>query len=68
MNKPGFLHVDTNSHKLKVLQKYFGWAWSKIGVANLKWIDILHAGSNSGKLKVISVVLSLGWTKMDVTI
>ena len=30
-----FLHVDTNSQKLKVVGKYFGWTWSNIGVANL---------------------------------
>ena len=29
------LHVDTNSQKLKVDQKFFGQAWLKIGVANL---------------------------------
>ena len=33
MKSPYFLHVDTNSHKLKVDQKLFGWVWSKIGVA-----------------------------------
>ena len=35
MKLPHFLHADTNSQKLKVYQKLFGWAWSKIGVANL---------------------------------
>ena len=30
-----FLHVDTNSHKLKFDQKILGWAWSEIGVASL---------------------------------
>ena len=30
-----FLHVDTNSQKLKVNRKFFGWAWSKMGVANM---------------------------------
>ena len=30
-----FLHVGTNSCKLKVAQNIFGWAWSKMGVASL---------------------------------
>ena len=30
-----FLDVDTNSHILKVDWKSFGWAWSRIGVANM---------------------------------
>ena len=29
------LHVDTNSLKLKVDQKIFGWAWSNMGMASL---------------------------------
>ena len=35
MKQPDFLHVDTNSHKLKVDQKIFGWAWSEAGVTSL---------------------------------
>ena len=35
MTLPNFLHVDTNSHKLKVDQKNLGWAWSEMGVASL---------------------------------
>ena len=31
MKQPHFLHVDTNSQKLKVVRKAFGWAWSKYG-------------------------------------
>ena len=31
MKYPDFVHVDTNSHKLKVDQKFFGWEWSKEG-------------------------------------
>ena len=27
MKQPDFLHVDTNLLKLKVDQKFFGWAW-----------------------------------------
>ena len=30
-----FLHVDTNSHKLKVDQKFLGWTWSEMGVTSL---------------------------------
>ena len=30
-----FLHVGTDSQKLKVDQKFFGWALSKVGVASL---------------------------------
>ena len=33
MNWADFLHVDTNSGKLKVTLKVTGWAWSSIGVA-----------------------------------
>ena len=29
MKQPDFLHVDTNSHKLKVGENIFGWAWQK---------------------------------------
>ena len=25
------LHANTNAQKLKVVQKFFGWAWSKYG-------------------------------------
>ena len=35
MKQPHFLNVDTNSEKLKVHQNLFGWAGSKMGVANL---------------------------------
>ena len=35
MKQPHFLYVDTNSQKLKVDPKFFGWALSRIGVANL---------------------------------
>ena len=35
MKEPDFLHVDTSSHKLKVDQKIFGWAWSEMGMASL---------------------------------
>ena len=30
-----FLHIDTNSSKLKVDQKCLGWVWSEMGVASL---------------------------------
>ena len=35
MKYPNFLHVDTNSYKLKVDQKIWGWAWSGMGVTSL---------------------------------
>ena len=35
MKQPNILHVDTNSQKLKLIEKFFGWAWSKMGAANL---------------------------------
>ena len=35
MKKPDFLHVDTDSWKLKVDQKILGWVWSKMAVATL---------------------------------
>ena len=35
MKQPDFLHVDTNSYKLKIDWKIFGWAWSEMGVASL---------------------------------
>ena len=69
--KPHFLHVDTNLHKLKVDQKFIGLAWPEMGVAGLitaieNWvylknelmerIDFLHGGANSGKQKVISKI------------
>ena len=31
LKPPHFLHVGTNSQKLKVDQKFVGWAWSKNG-------------------------------------
>ena len=30
-----FLYVDTKSLKMKSWLKVFGWAWSKVGLANL---------------------------------
>ena len=35
------LHVATNSQKLKVDRKFFGWEWSKMGVANQVCIDCI---------------------------
>ena len=35
MKQPDFLHVGTNSHKLKVDQKNSGWGWSEMDVASL---------------------------------
>ena len=34
-NQWNTLHVDTNSHELKVDQKLFIWAWPEMGVASL---------------------------------
>ena len=35
VKQPDFMHVDTNSHKLKANQTYFGWVQSKMGVTSL---------------------------------
>ena len=35
MKQPDFLHVDTNSQKLKVDQKIWEWTWSELGMASL---------------------------------
>ena len=35
MKQRHILHVDTNSQKLKVDQKFFDWAWSKMGKFSL---------------------------------
>ena len=63
MKQPHFLHVDTNSQKLKVVQKFFGSVCSKYrsGWSDLQltvspeWTDeinwFLHAGTNLCKLK-----------------
>ena len=61
MKQPNFLRLDTNSQKLQVDQKFFGSAWSKMGVVNLvsglkidcisRITDFLHASTNSRKLK-----------------
>ena len=34
MEQIDFLHVDTDSQKLKADQQFIGWAWSKMGVAS----------------------------------
>ena len=34
MKRRHSLHVDTNSRKLKVDQKFFVWAWSKMGMVS----------------------------------
>ena len=66
MKQPDFLHVDTNLLKLKVDQKFFGWAWVwpvgtlKLTVSQEQTDGInrffLHAGAISGKPKVILVI------------
>ena len=35
MKKPDFLHVDTDSWKLKVDQKVLWWVWSKMCLTTL---------------------------------
>ena len=35
MKWPDFLHVDTNSHQLKVDQKFFEWAWLEMDVTSM---------------------------------
>ena len=35
MKQPHFYYVDTNSQELKVDWKFFGWACSKLGMANV---------------------------------
>ena len=35
MKQPHFLYVDANSQKLKVIEKFFGGACSKMSVGNL---------------------------------
>ena len=35
MEQADVFHVDTDSQKLKVEQKYLEWLWSRIGVASL---------------------------------
>ena len=35
MKQPHFLHVDSNSQRLKVDRKILDWAWSKMDVENL---------------------------------
>ena len=39
---PDFLHVDTNSHKLKAKQKVFEWAWSEMGLASMDCISRIN--------------------------
>ena len=40
MKKSDFLHVDTDSRKLKVNRKILGWVWSKMGVATLRTLKL----------------------------
>ena len=42
MKQPDFLHVDTNSHKLKAKQKVFEWAWSEMGLASMDCISRIN--------------------------
>ena len=51
MELTDFLHVDTDSQKLKADQKFIGWTWLKMGVASLV----------SGH-KTVKLTLSQKWT------
>ena len=35
MKQHDYFRVHTNSHRVKVDQKMFGWAWSKMGLTSL---------------------------------
>ena len=70
-----FLHVHTNSQKLKVDQTFCGWVWSKT-VAVMDWLylknelkeltDFLHTGRISHKLKGDWKFLGWAWSKTGV--
>ena len=77
MKQPNFLHVHTNSQKLRVDQQFLGWAWSEMGLANLvsklqNWLylkneqmeltDFWHAGAYSHKL--IGDGTIFGWASL----
>ena len=47
MEYTDFLHVDTDSQKLKADQNFFGWAYSKMDVASLviglqNWLSLAY--------------------------
>ena len=68
-----FLHVDTNSHKLKVDKFFFvGMVknecghfghrilrWTHLKNAHVEQTDVFNASANSGKLKVALMIF--GW-------
>ena len=81
MKEPHFFHVDTNSWKLKVVWKFFGWVWSKYGCGqsglwtlkfaiSQEWKDEINwffqAGTNPHKLKGDWKYLGWAWPKMSV--
>ena len=83
MKQPDFQLVDTNSHKLKVDQNVYCWAWSEMGVASLvsalqneqylndelmKYTDFSHVMANSEKLKVMSIIFGWVWSRMSMAI
>ena len=43
MEKPDFLHVDTNSWKIEVVLKTLGWTWSKSYFNNF-WVVVVKNG------------------------
>ena len=59
MKQPGFQHVNTNSHKLKVGHKYFGWTWSKIGLNKNSWKSPMKQGLPVFPSCCLSVFLEL---------
>ena len=68
VGKTDFLHTDANSQKLNADQKFFGWAWLKMGVVSLimgtNGINFFfHAGTNSGKRKVDLMFSLWMWSK-----
>ena len=60
MKQSHFLHVDTNSQKLKVDWKFLGWTWSKMGVVNLVsrlFCMLVQIRANKSCLKIFGVVM-----------
>ena len=71
------MHVDTDSHKLKAGQKFFGWAesnkgdWTQKLTVFQKWTCgmnwFLCAGTNLEKIKVDSIIFGWAWSIMAMT-
>ena len=82
MEVTDFLHASTDSCKLKVAWKFFGWAWSKMCLASLvmgllkltvseEWTDrvtdFLLVDIYSQKLKASQIFFEWVWLSMGVT-